>query len=102
LTSESCWVAGKAADQVLLGGLRTTDDADGGLATGGLAGGLFGAPLGGTLSQPSHLGARGLASGDGLDRPAGSWCASRLALDAVSGALFTVSGGCGGFPESAM
>ena len=86
----------------LLGGLRTTDGADVGLETGALAGGLFGAPLGGTLSQPSHFGALSLASRDGLHRPAGSWWASRLALDAVSGALFTVGGRCGGFPDSTM
>src|SRR6478672_1378927 len=70
----------------LLGGPRTTDGADGSLATRGVAGGLLGASLGGTLSQPSHLGARSLASRHGRHRRAGGCCARRLALDAVSGA----------------
>jgi len=39
-----------------------TDGADRDLTTGG----LFGAPLGGTLSQPPHLGAGSLTSCDGL------------------------------------
>jgi hypothetical protein len=43
---------------LLLFRLRPTDGADGSLATGGFAGGLFGAPLGDTLSQPSHFSAR--------------------------------------------
>ena len=87
---------------VLFGGLAMTDGADGGLATGGLAGGLFGAPLGGTLSQPLHFGARSLASRDGLRRPTGGCFGSGVALDIDGGALFTVGGRCGGFAEVAM
>jgi hypothetical protein len=51
---------------LLLFRLRPTDGADGCLATGGFARGLFGAPLGGTLSQPSHFSARSFAAGDSL------------------------------------
>jgi hypothetical protein len=75
-----------------------TDGANGGLATGGLASGLFGAPLRGTLSQPPHLGARSLTPRDGLlHRPTGKRFRSGLALDVVCAALFTGSGRCGGF-----
>lgn len=103
MTKETCLavVVEPRADD-LFGGLGTTDGADGGLATGGLAGGLFGAPLGGTLSQPPHLGARSLASRDGLHRPTGSCFGIGLTLDVDGGAVFTVGGRCGGFAEVAM
>lgn len=51
---------------LLLFRLRPTDGADRGLATGGFPRGLFGAPLGSTLSHPSHFSARSFAAGDGL------------------------------------
>jgi hypothetical protein len=58
----------------LLFRLRPSDGADGRRATGGFARGLFGAPLGGTLSQPSHFSARSFAAGDGLFYSTGSCC----------------------------
>ncbi|BBZ06992.1 hypothetical protein MDOR_11610 [Mycolicibacterium doricum] len=46
--------------------LRPTDGAHGRLATGGFPRGLFGAPLGSTLSHPSHFSERSFAAGDSL------------------------------------
>jgi hypothetical protein len=73
--------------------LRPTDGADGRLATGGFARGLFGAPLGATLSQPAHFNAHSFAAGDSQFYSTGSWCGGGFGISLHDTRLLTV-GSC--------